>query len=415
LARVRMSRSMWRRPCQPEEGECAEREVDEREQPALARALCGQRRLVVGEAGDGVNHGREVRRDSPGRPGVFRLVEEGRDQGKNAMHPTTTAPSVKRALARNGSAARQDCQSSHSPIVPTGTGPSTACRGAPPWRQPRRAGCPSGLVEGPLEGDEAAGGEEHDERVHPHFGCVVDGKGELATSTTTIQATGRPANRRAATQVIGWSPPTAPRQRAHRAVRLAEDQHPKVQQHVVQRRRAVLLQGGVQVAEWQPGDVDRQSLIEPQAERVQKRSQTPAARMSPTPIPASRRALPWSNRAAVLLLSRRVDSSSAVEEPVQASRRCSSHRGIVFDQSAPEVAIRGVPRPRPSPGAVRIWQLTQRQWGRVRGEVSGQAFRALVAIVFLCRWAPSTSSTCCPVTRRSPSWDRTTRRTTRRS
>jgi len=121
-----------------------EREVMAR-QPALARALCGQRRLLLVN-GDGVNHGREVRRTAQGSR-LFRLVEKVGTQARTRS-PDHHRPDVKRALAATVRCATRMAES-HSPIVRPGTGP--VLREEPPWRQPRRAGCPSGAGGGPLE------------------------------------------------------------------------------------------------------------------------------------------------------------------------------------------------------------------------------------------------------------------------
>ena len=67
------------------------------------------------------------------------------------------------------------------------------------------------------------------------------------------------------------------RQRARRDVARAEHARPHVQQQVVERRRAVVLQRLVQVAERQPRDVDRQRLVEPQVGARAEEEHEPAA------------------------------------------------------------------------------------------------------------------------------------------
>ena len=65
-----------------EHGQRQHGEVDDGEQAALVGAGLQGRALVVGEAGERVDDGGEVRRRGPRRPRVLRLVEERRHPGQ---------------------------------------------------------------------------------------------------------------------------------------------------------------------------------------------------------------------------------------------------------------------------------------------------------------------------------------------
>ena len=60
---------------------------------------------------------------------------------------------------------------------------------------------------------------------------------------------------------------------AHARLAAARDVEPEVQQHVVQRRRAVLAQRERDVAERAVGDPDRQALVDPEADPELGRAQ----------------------------------------------------------------------------------------------------------------------------------------------
>ena len=66
---------------------------------------------------------------------------------------------------------------------------------------------------------------------------------------------------------------------------VAEPVDPEVQEHVVERRRAVALQRLVEVAERQLGDVDGQRLVEPQITRRDEAQYHCGQKREPDPDP----------------------------------------------------------------------------------------------------------------------------------
>ena len=116
------------------------------------------------------------------------------------------------------------------------------------------------------QGEEAAAGQQDDQRVHARLGGVVDREGRAGQ-----QDEHRPGHGPAAE-----SPPAEPadrerghgdeaRERPDGIVGLPEQGDPEVQQVVVERRGPVVLQGVGDLVQRQAGDVDGQRLVEPQA------------------------------------------------------------------------------------------------------------------------------------------------------
>ena len=152
-------------------------------------------------------------------------------------------------------------------------------------------------ARGPAPSQEPQQRPQDHQRVHPGRGGVVDGErrggdqqDEWPRHRAARRAGGRPSRRTAA-------PPPTPRPKGPDGdVALAEDEHPEVEQHVVQRRGAVVAEGAGDLAERQLGDVDGQGLVQPEVGTVQNRRKTPMATMSPAPMhrhPRQRRSAGW--------------------------------------------------------------------------------------------------------------------------
>ena len=128
-----------------EHGQRQHAEVDDREQPALVGRRLQRRALVVREAGQRVDHGREVRRCGPRRPRVLRLVEERRQPGHEEQaargHRDQGGPG-RRLGVPAAPGAHDGRRRARCPPCRRGRRTSTGCRAARPSRRPPRSGCP---------------------------------------------------------------------------------------------------------------------------------------------------------------------------------------------------------------------------------------------------------------------------------
>ena len=134
----------------------------------------------------------------------------------------------------------------------------------------------AGRPDRPLEGEEPETGEKDDQRVHARLGGVVHVEGRAGQ-----QHHHRPRHRPPAE-----APPAEiahregedgkdPREGADGIVGLAEQAHPEVEQDVVERRRPVVLEGVRKLVQRQAGNVDRESLVEPQPRASPEAEQEP--------------------------------------------------------------------------------------------------------------------------------------------
>ena len=119
--------------------------------------------------------------------------------------------------------------------------------------------------------------EEHDQAVHAGFGAVADRVGRGGEQQQRRDAGAqfgvrldvserRRHTRHAAACEIGQRQRRDREdtgQRADGDVAVSEDRHPVMQQQVVERRRTVMAQGGEQLREVTPRDLDRQGFVEP--------------------------------------------------------------------------------------------------------------------------------------------------------
>ncbi len=251
-----------------EEGECEHGEIDDGEQAALIGSRGLRRTLVVGEAGDGVDDGREVGRRRPRRAGVLGLVQEGGHPGQEeeAAHAERDQGAPRRILGAPPVVTAQD-----GDPQPDGGDGDQVQRPVLRVEQCRSDHRHGGHVSQPrrrdrsLQGEEPAAGEQDHQRVHPRLGGVIDGE-----RCAGQQDEGRPGHGPAAE-----SPPAEPgdRERRHAdeageradgVIGLTEQDDPEMQQDVVQGWCAVVLQRIGDIVQRQAGDVDRQRLIEPE-------------------------------------------------------------------------------------------------------------------------------------------------------
>ena len=123
----------------------------------------------------------------------------------------------------------------------------------------------TGLVDGTAQGQEAAAGQEDDQGVHAGLGGVVHREGRAGQQHDHRPGHGPAAEAAPAEPADGKGRHgEEPGEGAHGAVGLSEDDHPEVQQVVVERRRPVVLQCIGDVMQREPGDVDGEGLVEPE-------------------------------------------------------------------------------------------------------------------------------------------------------
>ena len=120
----------------------------------------------------------------------------------------------------------------------------------------------SGRCQGAMQRQEPAAREEDHQGVHAGLGGVIDGEGCAGKQDDRRPGDG-PAAEPVARQPGHGKRHDAddPRERAGGQVRLAEDLHPEVQQVVVERRCAVVLDRAGDLPEGQPRPVDGQRLV----------------------------------------------------------------------------------------------------------------------------------------------------------
>ncbi len=228
-----------------------------------------RRPLVVGEAGERVDHRGEVRRGGPRRAGVLGLVEErghpgheeqdpdaDRDQGR----PRCLFGVVAVAGAPDGRAEPDDDHGDqvHRPVL-----------GVEERRRHHRDGdqvARPGRADRPFERQEPEPGEQDDQRVHPRLGGVVHGEGRAGDEREH-----RPGGGPAA-EALPAEPGDGEGQDGENAgertdglVGLAEEADPVVQQDVIERRGPVVLEQVGELAQGLARDVDGEGLVEPQA------------------------------------------------------------------------------------------------------------------------------------------------------
>ena len=208
--------------------------------------VCERRTLVVGEAGEGIDHCGEVGWCRPRGPGVLGLVEERR-------HPRDE----EQAAERDGDQRGPRCRLGAPVPAPAHDGhdqpdgrpcrrdrsTSTACRARPRPRRDRDEIAGTRRRHRPVAGREAAAGQQDDQRVHPRLGRVVHGEG----------CAGQQDEHRPGDSPAAEAPPAEPgdregdhredaREGAHGIVGLPEEHDPEVEEVVVQRRGAVVLE-----------------------------------------------------------------------------------------------------------------------------------------------------------------------------
>ena len=203
--------------------------------------------------------------DGPRRPRVRRLVQhrgQPRKQEDPAcahghQHAQRGTPLIGRSHGADDEHHDRGGEQPHRPVVRQQESP--AHEGHADQPRPLRS------LERVGHQQVAAEDEEHDECVHARLGRVPDGERRQRQQHDDGPTGACAADASAGQPSEGQREDREdPRERTNGHVGLAEHPHPPVQQEVEQRRVPVLAQGGADVTERQPGDVDRQRLVEPQ-------------------------------------------------------------------------------------------------------------------------------------------------------
>ena len=251
-----------------EDGQRQHGEVDDGQQPTLVRRRLQRGTLVVREAGEGVDDGGEVGRRRPWGARVLGLVEERRHPGHEEhdadRHRDQRRPrSLLRMPAPPAAEDRDDEPDPDHRHQIDGPVLRIEERRGHDGNGDEVAG--PGCVDGPAQRQEAAAGQEDDQRVHARLRRVVHGEGGAGQ-----QHDGRPGQD-PAPEALAAEPAHREghhrddsRQRPHGVVRLPEEDDPEVQEVVVEGRRPVVFERVRDLAQRQPGDVDGEGLVEPE-------------------------------------------------------------------------------------------------------------------------------------------------------
>ena len=256
-------------PAHAEDRQRQHGEVDDSQQAALVGPRLQGRTLVVREAGESVDDGGEVGRRRPRGARVLGLVEECRHPGHEEQaangHGDQRGP--RRLLGTPVPATahhRHDKPDAHHGHEVDG--PVLGVEQCRHHDGDRDEVARTGRGDRPGQGEEAAAGQQDDQRVHAGLGGVVDREGRAGQEHEH-----RPGDR-PAPEAPSAQP--ADRQREHGdhagqgphgVVGLSEEDDPEVQEVVVEGRCAVVLERVRDLVQRKAGDVDGQGLVEPEA------------------------------------------------------------------------------------------------------------------------------------------------------
>ena len=211
-----------------------------------------------------------------GRPGRACSVSTARRAGsrrrRRAARCRAAAGARRRARATAGRARRRRSRRRRR-------APSCACRASPRTRPRTRSPAPSGRrresVVNACSQQVVLTIPSSATSVYMRPSCAYWVRNGLtAASSAAIHAVRRPNSVHPAQNATGTqSSGEQHRQAVHALLRVPREREPEVQQHVVQRRRAVLAQHVRDVAERPVGDPDRQPLVDPEARAELARAQ----------------------------------------------------------------------------------------------------------------------------------------------
>ena len=259
-----------------EQAEQQQRDQRDEEQPALLLVAAGEVAQRVAE-----RHAREAARCPTAcrcaRAGTGTSAATGRTRARRS--PSRRASGAPRRGAGRATPSTTSSTADHEQQVerPVLRVERAARRAAPNCASRPSVGDSSARRNARMPHDD----EQHLERVHARLGRVAD-RVRVRRDQRSPRSTRRPGPRRGGRRT---TVATDRADHAHARQRPRPRQSPEpntarpdVQQHVVERRRAVVAQRVVEVAERQAGDVDRQRLVEPQVGAGPEEEHEPARR-----------------------------------------------------------------------------------------------------------------------------------------